>query len=94
MNHLQQATEKICELKGGLLALDAVVTTLIAALPEAQRGTLARDFAQYSEVARAVLLNAPISEHTINAYEHEVARFSALFGQPVAPAAGAEPGLG
>ncbi len=94
MNNLQEATEKICELKGSLLALDAVLTTLIAALPDAQRGPLAHDFARYTEVARAVLLHAPISEHTISAYEHEVARFSALFGQPVAPTASAGPGLG
>lgn len=78
MNNLQQATEKICELKGGLLALDAVVTTLITALPEAQRATMSEAFARHSEMARAFLLNAPISEHTISAYEHEVRRYGAL----------------
>jgi hypothetical protein len=78
VNNLQEATEKICELKGGLLALDAVVTTLITALPDAQR----------TELARAMLLNAPISEHTISSYEHDVKRFGALFARP--PAADAE----
>ncbi len=78
MNNLQEATEKICELKAGLRAMYAVFTTLITALPEAQRGDLAQNFARYSELARAVLLHAPISEHTISAYEHEVARYSAL----------------
>lgn len=52
VNNLQQATEKICELKGGLLALDAVVTTLITALPEAQRATMSEAFARHSEMAR------------------------------------------
>jgi hypothetical protein len=84
VNNLQQATEKICELKGGLLALDAVVTALITALPEPQRAEMAGAFAQYTEVARSVLLNAPISEHTISAYEHEVRRYGALLEPPAA----------
>ena len=78
MHNLQEATEKICELKGSLLALDAVVTCLITALPEAQRQEMAGAFDRYTELARAVLLNAPISEHTISAYEHEVRRYVAL----------------
>jgi hypothetical protein len=78
VNNLQDATEKICELKGGLLALDAVVTALITTLPDAQRAAMAEAFAEATEVARAMLLNAPISEHTISAYEHEVRRFGAL----------------
>jgi hypothetical protein len=88
VNNLQEATEKICELKGGLLALDAVVTTLITALPDAQRAEMAETFERYTEVARAMLLNAPISEHTISSYEHDVKRFGALFGRP--PSADAE----
>lgn len=78
MHNLQEATEKICELKGSLLALDAVVTALITALPDAQRGEMAGAFDRYTELARAVLLHAPISEHTISAYEHEVRRYAAL----------------
>lgn len=78
MNNLQEATEKICELKGSLLALDAVVTALITALPDAQRGEMAGSFDRYTELARSVLLHAPISEHTISAYEHEVRRYAAL----------------
>ncbi len=78
MNNLQDATEKICELKGGLLALDAVVTALITTLPAAQRAEVTEAFAGATEMARAMLLNAPISEHTISAYEHEVRRFGSL----------------
>lgn len=85
MNNLQEATEKICELKGGLLALDAVVTTLVTLLPPAQLAGLAQAFDQHAELARTVLLHAPISEHTLNAYEHEVRRFVALFGPPGLP---------
>ena len=85
MNNLQEATEKICELKGGLLALDAVVTSLITALPEAQRATMAEALARHSEMARAVLLHAPISEHTISAFEHEVQRYGTLLEPADAP---------
>jgi hypothetical protein len=79
VNNLQEATEKICELKGNVLALDAVVATLIAGLSGPQQAALAQAFEQHSEVARAVLLNAPISEHTLAAYEHDVRRYAALF---------------
>lgn len=85
MNNLQEATEKICELKGGLLALDTVVTTLITTLPTAQQAGLAQVFERHTELARAVLLNAPISEHTLSAFEHEVRRFAALFGPAPGP---------
>ncbi len=78
MNNLQEATEKICELKGGLLALDALVTALITTLPVAQRAEMAKVYDGATEMARAMLLNAPISEHTISAYEHEVRRFGTL----------------
>lgn len=92
MNNLQEATEKICELKGNVLALDAVVATLIAGLSGAQQAALAKAFAQHSEVARSVLLNAPISEHTLAAYEHDVQRFAALFSPPSrAPGTGTDP---
>jgi hypothetical protein len=39
---------------------------------------MAGAFDRYTELARAVLLHAPISEHTISAYEHEVRRYAAL----------------
>jgi site-specific recombinase XerD len=45
---------------------------------------MAETFERYTEVARAMLLNAPISEHTISSYEHDVKRFGALFGRPPA----------
>lgn len=93
MNNLQEATEKICELKGGLLAMDALVTTLITALPPAQRAAAAEAFASTTEMARSVLLNAPISEHTINAYEHEVRRFGVLLAPPMVAQPSAGPAL-
>jgi hypothetical protein len=78
MKDLQEATERICELKGSLIALDALVSALLRALPhDAQTQVLAR-FATHAEVARTLLLHAPISEHTIAVFESDVRRIEAL----------------
>ena len=82
MNNLQDATEKICDLKGSLVALDALVTALLASLPAALRADLLRTFEGNAEVARTVLLHTPISEHTITAFERDVRRMSALIDTP------------
>jgi hypothetical protein len=82
VNNLQEATEKICELKGSVLALDAVLTALITAMPEAERASMGALLERHGELARTVLLNAPISEHTISAYEHEMRRFGSLLRPP------------
>ena len=37
MKDLQEATERICELKGSLIALDALMTSLLLALPDDQK---------------------------------------------------------
>ncbi|MDP1648309.1 MAG: hypothetical protein Q8M01_08935 [Rubrivivax sp.] len=78
MKNLQEATERICELKGNLIALDALVTALLQAMPAAARSDLLRTFAGHAEVARTVLLNTPTSEHTINAFERDVKRTLSL----------------
>jgi hypothetical protein len=80
MKNLQEATEKICELKGNLVALEALVTALLHSLPSDARAGLLRTFMVHAEVARTVLLHAPISEHTISAFEGEVRRISDMAG--------------
>ena len=80
MKNLQEATERICELKGSLVALDALVTALLQAMPVAARSELLRTFEGHAEVARTVLLNTTTSEHTIAAFESDVKRTSALIG--------------
>ena len=40
MKNLQEATERICELKGSLVALDALVTALLQAMPVSARAGL------------------------------------------------------
>jgi hypothetical protein len=80
MKNLQEATEKICDLKGSLFALEALVTAMLGQVPESARASLARALAVNAEVARTVLLNAPVSDITVAAFEHDVARMQAFIG--------------
>jgi hypothetical protein len=89
MKNLQEATERICDLKGSLVALDALVTSLLYVLPQEMRAELRRTFEGHAEVARTVLLHTPISEYSIAAFERDVRRTTALIGvNPNAPASG------
>lgn len=81
MKNLQEATEKICELKGSLVALDALVTALLRQMPAESRVELTRAFSLSTEVARTVLLNAPISDFTVSAFERDVARMSVFLAK-------------
>ncbi len=78
MKDLQEATARICELKGNLIAQDALITALLQHLPDAARADLAYRFDRTAEVARTVMLNAPISEHTLSAFESDVGRTRTL----------------
>ena len=44
LKNLQEATERICELKGSLIALDALLPGIIAALSRAVRSQLMKSF--------------------------------------------------
>ena len=85
MKNLQEATEKICDLKGSLVALDALVTALLQEVPAELRDRVARSFSGHAEVARTVLLHAPISESTMLAFERDVTRMSAFIAQAPHP---------
>ena len=91
MKNLQEATERICELKGGLVAADALTAALLRTLPPAQRAALKPVFERHAEVARSVLLNAPISELTIAAFELDIARTAALLRDSAAATPTVEP---
>ena len=84
MKNLQEATERICDLKGSLVALDALVTALLDQMPDEARVGLLRAFSLSSEVARTVLLHASVSDVTISAFERDVSRMSAFIGPPAA----------
>ncbi len=85
MNNLQDATEKICELKGNLVALDTLLSAMVSAMSPELRQTLLRTFESHAEVARTVMLHAPISELTIVAFEKDVRRMTHLAGGQAAP---------
>lgn len=91
MKNLQEATEKICDLKGSLVALDALVTALLQEVQPELRDRVARSFAGHAEVARTVLLHAPISETTVLAFERDVARMARFIEHAPYPADGAAP---
>ena len=92
MKNLQEATERICELKGSLVAMDALLASLLQGMTADSRAQLLRSFADTAEVARTVLLHAPISESTVASFERDVSRFSALIViDPVAPDGGRQP---
>jgi len=78
MKNLQEATERICELKGTLVALDALVTALLQSLPASARSDLLLVFEGHAEVARTVRLNASTSEHPLAAFERDVSRTASL----------------
>ena len=78
MKNLQDVTERVCELKGNLLALDALMSALLGTLPASERQALGRAFEAHTEVARTLLLHAPISDLTIAAFEQDVKRMSRL----------------
>jgi hypothetical protein len=91
MKNLQEATERICELKGSLVALDALAAALLRTLDDEQRRRLQPVFERHAEVARSVLIHAPISEHTVAAFERDVERAAALIGRAMPVAAAVDP---
>ena len=87
MKNLQEATERICDLKGSLAAIDALVTALLQQMPAESRGRLAQSFALTAEVARTMMLHAPVSDLTVAAFERDVSRMSSFIAAtPAAPA--------
>jgi hypothetical protein len=78
VHDLQEATEKICDLKGSLLALDALTTAILHHMPQQQRAAQGATFERHAEIARTVLLHAPISDHTIAGFDRDVGRLAAL----------------
>ncbi len=91
MKNLQEATERICELKGSLIALDVLLPSLLEALPSATHATLVRSFEAHAEAARTVILNMPISDHVLAAFERDIARTRAVLAGIVQPPANANP---
>jgi hypothetical protein len=78
LKNLQEATERICELKGSLVALDALVPAVIEALSPSTLARLIESFDAHAEAARTVMLHADISDVVLATFERDVARNRAL----------------
>jgi hypothetical protein len=74
MNSLQEATEKICDLKGSVLALECITTALFQALSPAQRATVPDLLVLEIESCGTMLLGAAVSESTVAAFERDSQR--------------------
>lgn len=91
MKNLQDATERICELKGSLVALDALVPAVLGALGASTRARLMASFDAHAEAARTVLLHADISDVVLATFEFDVARNRAVLQGGMAPGGPAAP---
>lgn len=76
METLQQATERICDLKGSIFALEAFASAIIRTLSSEQKEALRQEFEQETEAAKTVLLGSMISEYTIASFERDTQRLS------------------
>lgn len=76
MKNLQEATERICELKGSLAAMDALVTAMLQQMPADARAALLPSFQLMTEVARTMMLHATVSDLTVDAFERDVSRMT------------------
>ena len=81
MKNLQDATERICELKGSQVALDVLVPAVIKALPASTRARVRASFDAHAEAARTVMLHADISELALATFERDVARNRAILDE-------------
>jgi hypothetical protein len=76
MQTLQEATEKICELKGSVLALECITAALVQALSPAQRAVFAAELGRELEACETMLLGAVVSEWTVKGFQHDAQRAS------------------
>lgn len=85
MKNLKDATERICELKGSLVALDALVPAVLQALGAPNRARLMASFDANAEAARSVMLHADISDVVLSAFERDVTRHRILLQGSIWP---------
>ncbi|WP_241069509.1 hypothetical protein [Achromobacter insuavis] len=86
MENLQQATENICQLKGELFAMHALLNSMLQTIPMEQLRAMAQAHTQSTETARVVLLNsANIGEGVISAFDHHSENWSSRLGNLAHP---------
>jgi len=90
VKNLQEATERICQLKGSLIALDALLPAMMETLSASARADLMASFDAHAEAAHTILLHADISDVVLTAFENDVERNRAMLARS-APAATPRP---
>lgn len=79
MKDLQEATEKICELKGELIGAQCMINALLRVLPPRDFSAVLREFDQELEAAQVVLLNSDrIGEHVLRGLDIYVQTANAI----------------
>lgn len=91
MKNLQEATERICELKGSQVALDALALALVEVLPAPVRNRLTASFDAHAEAARTAMLHADISDVVLASFERDVARNRQLLRAAAQPGGSGPP---
>jgi len=81
MKNLQEATERICQLKGNLIALDALLPALMETVHPVDQARLTASFEAHAEAARTVLLHTDISDVVLATFEHEIERNRAILAR-------------
>jgi len=69
MNDLQKANERICELKGEITALEALVVSISRVLSADQQRAVEELFEDDVDLARNVLLGSMVSNHALAGFE-------------------------
>ena len=85
MKNLQDATERICELKGSLVVIDALLPAVVRVLSAPARMQLMSSFDAHAEAARTILLHADISDLVLATFERDFARYRALLQASCSP---------
>lgn len=84
MKDLNEATEKMCELRGSLLALDAIMVSLLQVLPLDALQPLQAEFDKLAEAVQTKLLNANTSDIVVATFEHDAQRLSTILRSSLA----------
>lgn len=78
----QKLADQVAELQGSLLAMECFMNSLAEALSADARVVVQAFYASESAAFRTALMNSTAPEATVTAFERDVQRAIALFGEP------------
>ena len=82
MMEAQKLADQVAELQGSLLAMECFMNALAEALSPEARVVVQAFYDSESTAFRTALMNSTAPEATIDAFERDVQRATALFGDP------------